>query len=171
MDKGVCAADVNVSVRKPRRAAGTRCEIKNMNVDHIYWAASEHEARRPDRDHRGGGSLIDQDAFVRPQQGLTRLDSPRKRRTTNRYSRSRPPCRSTSPRVCRGTENRACRNCRTRRKRASIADFHSPPMTQACCGPSARREFFETVWRTLFDPARDGKFCGQWVIASLVRSG
>src|SRR5213595_3054727 len=46
MEKGSLRADVNVSVRKPGEALGTRCEIKNVNSIRFVGLAVEHEARR-----------------------------------------------------------------------------------------------------------------------------
>src|SRR5256714_13726502 len=46
MEKGSLRADVNVSVRKPGQALGTRCEIKNVNSIRFIGHAIEHEARR-----------------------------------------------------------------------------------------------------------------------------
>src|SRR5213595_1194043 len=44
MEKGSLRADVNVSVRKPGEALGTRCEIKNVNSIRFVGLAVEHEA-------------------------------------------------------------------------------------------------------------------------------
>src|SRR6202000_381260 len=46
MEKAALGADVNVSVRKPGAALGTRCEIKNMNSISFIGDAIEYEARR-----------------------------------------------------------------------------------------------------------------------------
>src|SRR6187397_1606793 len=46
MEKGNLRADVNVSVRKPGDALGTRCEIKNVNSVRFIGQAIEYEARR-----------------------------------------------------------------------------------------------------------------------------
>jgi len=46
MEKGNLRADVNVSVRKPAAALGTRCEIKNVNSIRFIGQAIEYEARR-----------------------------------------------------------------------------------------------------------------------------
>src|SRR5262252_5841413 len=55
MDEGSMRCDVNVSVRKPGDALGTRCEIKNVNSMRFIAQAVEHEARRQiDVIERGG---------------------------------------------------------------------------------------------------------------------
>ncbi len=46
MDEGSLRADVNVSVRRPGEAFGTRCEIKNVNSIRFMGQAIEYEARR-----------------------------------------------------------------------------------------------------------------------------
>jgi len=46
MEKGSLRADVNVSVRKPGAALGTRCEIKNVNSIRFIGQAIEYEARK-----------------------------------------------------------------------------------------------------------------------------
>src|SRR6202051_399670 len=77
MEKGNLRADVNVSVRKPGGALGTRCEIKNMNSIAFIGQAIEYEARRQIEIIEDGGS-IDQE---------TRLFDPNKRE--NRAMRSK----------------------------------------------------------------------------------
>ena len=46
MEEGSMRADVNVSVRRPGAALGTRCEIKNVNSMRFVAQAVEFEARR-----------------------------------------------------------------------------------------------------------------------------
>ena len=46
MEEGSMRADVNVSVRRPEAALGTRCEIKNVNSMRFVAQAVEYEARR-----------------------------------------------------------------------------------------------------------------------------
>lgn len=46
MEKGSLRADVNVSVRRPGEALGTRCEIKNVNSIRFIGQAIDYEARR-----------------------------------------------------------------------------------------------------------------------------
>src|SRR5258708_6784873 len=46
MEKGHLRADVNVSVRKPGAALGTRCEVKNVNSSRFIAQAIGFEARR-----------------------------------------------------------------------------------------------------------------------------
>jgi aspartyl-tRNA(Asn)/glutamyl-tRNA(Gln) amidotransferase subunit B len=71
MEKGSLRADVNVSVRKPGGALGTRCEIKNMNSIHFIGQAIEFEARRQIEILEEGGKIEQE----------TRLFDPTKRET------------------------------------------------------------------------------------------
>ncbi len=60
MDQGSMRADVNVSVRRPGGAFGTRCEIKNVNSIRFVGQAIEYEARRQVAILEDGG-VVDQE--------------------------------------------------------------------------------------------------------------
>jgi aspartyl-tRNA(Asn)/glutamyl-tRNA(Gln) amidotransferase subunit B len=72
MEKGNLRADVNVSVRKPGAALGTRCEIKNMNSIHFIGQAIEYEARRQIEILEGGGRIEQETRLFDPDKGETR---------------------------------------------------------------------------------------------------
>jgi len=72
MEKGNLRADVNVSVRKPGGALGTRCEIKNVNSYRFIQAAIEHEARRQIEILEDGGSIDQETRLYDPTRGETR---------------------------------------------------------------------------------------------------
>jgi aspartyl-tRNA(Asn)/glutamyl-tRNA(Gln) amidotransferase subunit B len=72
MEKGSLRADVNVSVRKPGAALGTRCEIKNMNSIRFIGEAIEHEARRQIEVIEGGGIIDQETRLFDPGKGETR---------------------------------------------------------------------------------------------------
>ena len=57
MDEGSMRCDVNVSVRRPGEALGTRCEIKNVNSIRFVKQAIEYEARRQVEIIEGGGKI------------------------------------------------------------------------------------------------------------------
>ncbi|MFD1623242.1 Asp-tRNA(Asn)/Glu-tRNA(Gln) amidotransferase subunit GatB [Azospirillum griseum] len=57
MEEGSMRCDVNVSVRKPGDAFGTRCEIKNVNSIRFVMAAIEYEARRQIEVIEEGGTI------------------------------------------------------------------------------------------------------------------
>lgn len=58
MEEGSMRADVNVSVRKPGAALGTRCEIKNVNSVRFVMQAIEYEARRQVDVIEDGGTIV-----------------------------------------------------------------------------------------------------------------
>ena len=72
MEKGSLRADVNVSVRKPGAALGTRCEIKNVNSIRFVGQAIEHEARRQIGIIEDGGKIDQETRLFDPNKGETR---------------------------------------------------------------------------------------------------
>ena len=72
MDEGSMRADVNVSVRKPGGAFGTRCEIKNVNSIRFVGQAIESEARRQIAILEDGGSIDQETRLFDPARGETR---------------------------------------------------------------------------------------------------
>jgi aspartyl-tRNA(Asn)/glutamyl-tRNA(Gln) amidotransferase subunit B len=72
MEKGNLRADVNVSVRKPGAALGTRCEIKNVNSIRFIGQAVEAEARRQIGIIEDGGTIDQETRLFDPAKGETR---------------------------------------------------------------------------------------------------
>ena len=72
MDEGSMRADVNVSVRRPGAALGTRCEIKNVNSMRFVAQAIEYEARRQIDILEGGGSIHQETRLFDNKAGVTR---------------------------------------------------------------------------------------------------
>ncbi len=72
MDEGSMRADVNVSVRRPGGAFGTRCEIKNVNSIRFVGQAIESEARRQIAILEDGGSIDQETRLFDPARGETR---------------------------------------------------------------------------------------------------
>jgi aspartyl-tRNA(Asn)/glutamyl-tRNA(Gln) amidotransferase subunit B len=72
MEQGSMRADVNVSVRKPGGAFGTRCEIKNVNSIRFAGQAIEYEARRQIDILEDGGSIDQETRLYDPKTGETR---------------------------------------------------------------------------------------------------
>lgn len=72
MQEGSMRADVNVSVRRPGEAFGTRCEIKNMNSIRFMQQAIEYEARRQIEIIEDGGSIDQETRLYDPNKGETR---------------------------------------------------------------------------------------------------
>jgi aspartyl-tRNA(Asn)/glutamyl-tRNA(Gln) amidotransferase subunit B len=72
MEKGHLRADVNVSVRRPGAALGTRCEIKNLNSIRFIGQAIEHEAWRQIAIIEEGGAIEQETRLFDPDQSETR---------------------------------------------------------------------------------------------------
>ena len=72
MDEGSMRCDVNVSVRKPGDALGTRCEIKNVNSIRYVAQAIEYEARRQIEIIEDGGTIKQETRLYDPSKGETR---------------------------------------------------------------------------------------------------
>jgi aspartyl-tRNA(Asn)/glutamyl-tRNA(Gln) amidotransferase subunit B len=72
MDEGSMRADVNVSVRRPGGAFGTRCEIKNVNSIRFVGQAIESEARRQIAILEDGGKIVQETRLFDPGRGETR---------------------------------------------------------------------------------------------------
>jgi aspartyl-tRNA(Asn)/glutamyl-tRNA(Gln) amidotransferase subunit B len=72
MEKGNLRADVNVSVRRPGAALGTRCEIKNVNSIRFIGQAIEYEARRQISILENGGRVEQESRLFDAEKGETR---------------------------------------------------------------------------------------------------
>jgi aspartyl-tRNA(Asn)/glutamyl-tRNA(Gln) amidotransferase subunit B len=72
MDEGSLRADVNVSVRRPGDALGTRCEIKNVNSIRFIGQAIEYEARRQIDILEEGGVIYQETRLFDAKTGETR---------------------------------------------------------------------------------------------------
>jgi aspartyl-tRNA(Asn)/glutamyl-tRNA(Gln) amidotransferase subunit B len=72
MEEGSMRADVNVSVRKPGAALGTRCEIKNVNSVKAVQMAIDYESRRQIELIEGGGTIKQETRLWDPNKGETR---------------------------------------------------------------------------------------------------
>lgn len=72
MDQGSMRADVNVSVRKPGDALGTRTETKNVNSVRFVMAVVEQEARRQVEVIEAGGTIVQETRLYDPDRNETR---------------------------------------------------------------------------------------------------
>ena len=72
MEEGSLRADVNVSVRRPGDALGTRCEIKNVNSIRFIGQAIEYEARRQIDILEEGGAIQQETRLFDAKTGETR---------------------------------------------------------------------------------------------------
>ena len=72
MEQGSMRADVNVSVRRPGDAFGTRTETKNVNSVRFIQAVVEHEAKRQVEVIEGGGTIVQETRLWDPDKNVTR---------------------------------------------------------------------------------------------------
>src|SRR5918993_1041415 len=72
MEQGSMRADVNVSVRKPGDALGTRTETKNVNSVRFIMAAIDYEANRQVDILESGGTIVQETRLFDPDKGETR---------------------------------------------------------------------------------------------------
>jgi aspartyl-tRNA(Asn)/glutamyl-tRNA(Gln) amidotransferase subunit B len=72
MEEGSMRADVNVSVRRPGDALGTRCEIKNVNSMRFVQQAVDYEARRQVDILEAGGAIRQETRLFDSRIGETR---------------------------------------------------------------------------------------------------
>jgi aspartyl-tRNA(Asn)/glutamyl-tRNA(Gln) amidotransferase subunit B len=72
MEQGSLRADINVSVRRPGEALGTRCEIKNVNSIRFIGQAIEYEARRQIDILEEGGTIVQETRLFDAKTGETR---------------------------------------------------------------------------------------------------
>src|ERR1700678_2365528 len=168
MEKGSLRADVNVSVRKPGGALGTRCEIKNMNSISFIGDAIEYEARRQIEILEDGGA-IDQE---------TRLYDPNKRETRSMRSKEEAhdyryfpdpdllPLEFSEAYVA--ALKQQLPELPDQKKARFIAGFGlSSYDASVLVAERESAEFFETVLAQLANRTRDGKLAANWVINEL----
>ena len=72
MEEGSLRCDVNVSVRRPDGALGTRCEVKNVNSIRFVQHAIDYEARRQVEVLEGGGTIAQETRLFDSGAGTTR---------------------------------------------------------------------------------------------------
>lgn len=72
MEEGSLRADINVSVRRPGAAFGTRCEIKNVNSIRFMGQAIVYEARRQIGVLEDGGKIDQETRLFDARKGETR---------------------------------------------------------------------------------------------------
>jgi len=72
MEEGSLRCDVNVSVRRPGDALGTRCEIKNVNSIRFVQQAIDYESRRQVEVLEEGGTIRQETRLFDSNRGVTR---------------------------------------------------------------------------------------------------
>src|SRR6195952_1785207 len=168
MEKGSLRADVNVSVRKPGEALGTRCEIKNMNSINFIGQAIEHEARRQIEIIEDGGTIDQETRLFDPNKGETRSMRFKEEAHDYRYFPD-PDLLPLEFSEAWVTELKAnLPELPDQKKARFIADFGlSPYDAGVLVAERENADFYETVLVKLADKARDGKLAANWVINEL----
>jgi aspartyl-tRNA(Asn)/glutamyl-tRNA(Gln) amidotransferase subunit B len=168
MEKGSLRADVNVSVRKPGEALGTRCEIKNMNSIAFIGQAIEYEARRQIEILEDGGAIEQETRLYDPNKGETRSMRSKEEAHDYRYFPDPDllPLEFTQAFV---DELKAELPELPDQKRARfIAEFGlSLYDASVLVAERESANFYETVLAGLANRERDGKLAANWVINEL----
>ena len=168
MEKGSLRADVNVSVRKPGRPLGTRCEIKNMNSISFIGQAIEYEARRQIEIIEDGGSIDQETRLFDPNKGETRPMRSKEEAHDYRYFPDPDllPLEFSAAYVA--DLKAGLPELPDQKKARFIAELGLSPYDASVL--VAEREsalFYETVLADLADKIRDGKLAANWVINEL----
>src|SRR5437660_7620067 len=168
MEKGNLRADVNVSVRKPGGALGTRCEIKNVNSIRFIGQAIEYEARRQVGILEDGGAIDQETRLFDANKGETRSMRSKEEAHDYRYFPDPDllPLEISESYVADLKANLP--ELPDQKKARFIADFGlSPYDAGVLVAERESADFYETVLAKLKDKVRDGKLAANWVINEL----
>src|SRR5215471_10550318 len=163
MEKGHLRADVNVSVRRPGEALGTRCEIKNVNSIRFVGQAIEYEARRQIGVLEDGGCIEQETRLFDAVRGETRPMRQKEEAHDYRYF----PDPDLLPLVLTPKEvetlKRGLPELPDEKKARFIADYGlSVYDADVLVSERATAELYEAVAK-----GRDGKTAANWVINEL----
>src|SRR6187399_1274506 len=168
MEKGNLRADVNVSVRRPGEALGTRCEIKNMNSISFIGDAIEYEARRQIEILEDGGEIDQETRLYDPNKGETRSMRSKEEAHDYRYFPDPDLLPLEFSQSFVDALKTQLPELPDEKKARFIKDF---ALTAYDAGVLvAEREsadFFEAVLGALKNRGRDGKLAANWVINEL----
>ncbi len=163
MEQGSLRADINVSVRRPGEAFGTRCEIKNVNSIRFIGQAIEYEAQRQIDILEDGGTIDQETRLFDSRKGVTR--SMRSKEEAHDYRYFPDPdllpltftedwveeIRATLPELPDEKKERLMKEYGLKSYDASVL-----------VADPANADYFEQVAR-----GRDGKLAANWVINEL----
>ena len=168
MEKGNLRADVNVSVRKPGAALGTRCEIKNMNSINFIGQAIEFEARRQIEILEEGGQIEQETRLYDPNKNETRSMRSKEEAHDYRYFPDPDllPLEFSQDFV---DELKTKLPELPDQKRGRFVDDLglSPYDASVLVAERESADFYETVLGKLGNQVRDGKVAANWVINEL----
>jgi aspartyl-tRNA(Asn)/glutamyl-tRNA(Gln) amidotransferase subunit B len=168
MEKGNLRADVNVSVRKPGGALGTRCEIKNMNSINFIGQAIEFEARRQIEILEDGGQIEQETRLYDPNRGETRSMRSKEEAHDYRYFPDPDllPLEFSQAFVDQLKTNLP--ELPDQKRARFIHDLGlSAYDASVLVAERESADFYETVLGKLANPTRDGKLAANWVINEL----
>jgi len=168
MEKGSLRADVNVSVRRPGEALGTRCEIKNMNSIAFIGQAIEYEARRQIGILEDGGTIEQETRLFDPDKGETRSMRSKEEAHDYRYFPD-PDLLPLEFSEAYVADLRAqLPELPDQKKARFIAGFGLTPYdASVLVAERESADFYEAVLAGLADRVRDGKLAANWVINEL----
>ena len=168
MEKGSLRADVNVSVRKPGGALGTRCEIKNMNSIAFIGEAIEYEARRQIEILEDGGVIDQETRLYDPAKGETRSMRSKEEAHDYRYFPDPDLLPLEFSEAYVAGLKAELPELPDRKKVRFAAEFGlSPYDAGVLVAERESADFYETVLADLADKGRDGKLAANWVINEL----
>ncbi len=168
MDKGNLRADVNVSVRKPGGALGTRCEIKNVNSIRFIGQAVEAEARRQIDIIEDGGKIDQETRLFDPKTGQTRAMRSKEEAHDYRYFPDPDLLPLEFDAAFVEDLKKGLPELPDEKKARVMAAYGlSAYDAGVLVAERASADYFEAVIAALTDPARDGKVAANWVINEL----
>jgi aspartyl-tRNA(Asn)/glutamyl-tRNA(Gln) amidotransferase subunit B len=168
MEKGNLRADVNVSVRKPGGALGTRCEIKNMNSINFIGQAIEYEARRQIDLIEDGGAIEQETRLFDPNKGETRSMRSKEEAHDYRYFPDPDLLPLEFSQAFVDDLKAHLPELPDQKKARFVAEFQlSPYDASVLVAERESAEFYEAVLAKLADRVRDGKVAANWVINEL----
>src|ERR1700738_5203551 len=168
MEKGSLRADVNVSVRRPGEALGTRCEIKNMNSISFIGEAIEYEARRQIEILEDGGAIDQETRLYDPSKGETRSMRFKEEAHDYRYFPDPDLLPLEFSEAYVADLKADLPELPDQKKARFIADFGlSPYDASVLVAERESADFYETVLATVATKGRDGKLAANWVINEL----
>jgi aspartyl-tRNA(Asn)/glutamyl-tRNA(Gln) amidotransferase subunit B len=168
MEKGSLRADVNVSVRKPGAALGTRCEIKNVNSIRFVGMAADYEARRQIGVIEDGGAIEQETRLYDAARNETRAMRTKEEAHDYRYFPDPDllPLELTADYV--EALARALPELPDQKKARFMSEFGLAGYDAGVLvAERENADFFEAVVRSADGSPRDPKLAANWVINEL----
>ncbi|WP_119269362.1 Asp-tRNA(Asn)/Glu-tRNA(Gln) amidotransferase subunit GatB [Taklimakanibacter deserti] len=163
MEEGSLRADINVSVRRPGEAFGTRCEIKNVNSIRFMGQAIVYEARRQIGILEDGGKIEQETRLFDARKGETRSMRSKEEAHDYRYFPDPDLLPLELEADWIGRIEKALPELPDEKRARFIKDFGlSAYDADVLIAERASADYFETVAK-----GRDGKAAANWVINEL----